>query len=327
MRIGMLSFAHMHAYTYADVLKRMPNVSIQALADANHERGREAQARYGGELYTDYQKLLQREDIDAVVVCSENALHAEMVVAAAEAGKHVLCEKPIAITLEDAHRMIDACRRHEVTLQIAFPVRFNTPIRQLKDTVDAGRLGRIVAIRGTNHGQNPGGWFVNPELSGGGAVMDHTVHVIDIMRWLLQSEVREVYAEVGTRFSDLATDDCGILLLEFDNGVIASHDPSWSRPKTYPTWGDVTLEVIGTRGVTTVDAFAQHLQVYRNGHGGYQHAFFGDSMDAALIADFVDCVANGCAPSISGEDGLRALEVALAAYESAQTGRPVRLRE
>ncbi|WP_067934213.1 Gfo/Idh/MocA family protein [Alicyclobacillus kakegawensis] len=326
MGIGILSFAHMHAYAYADVLKQLPNVRIQAVADTDEERGRKAQAQYGGDFCVDYQRLLQREDIDAVIVCSENARHAEMVLAAAEAGKHVLCEKPIATTVNDAQRMIDACEQHQVTLQIAFPVRFSTPLCRLKQTVEEGRLGRIVAIRGTNHGQNPGGWFVDPVLSGGGAVMDHTVHVVDIMRWLSESEVREVYAEVDTRFYDIETDDCGLLMLEFENGVFASHDPSWSRPRAYPTWGDVTLEVIGTGGVTQVDALAQHLDVYSDRDGGYQHAFFGDSMDAALILDFVDCVQTGRMPSISGVDGLRALEVALAAYESAQSGRPVRLR-
>ncbi|WP_067924962.1 Gfo/Idh/MocA family protein [Alicyclobacillus shizuokensis] len=324
--VGILSFAHMHAYTYADILRRMPSVRIQAVADFDEERGRAAQARFGGAFYQDYQALLTRDDIEAVIVCSENSRHAEMVIAAAQAHKHVLCEKPMATRVEDAQRMIETCRQHGVKLQIAFPVRYCSPLRRLKQTVDAGRLGRIVAIRGTNHGQNPGGWFVERQWSGGGAVMDHTVHVVDIMRWLTHSEVREVYAEIDTRFYDIETDDCGLLMLEFDNGVFASHDPSWSRPQTYPTWGDVTLEVVGTEGITRVDALAQHLNVYQDQEGRYQHVFFGDSMDAGLLTDFVACVRTDKEPFISGEDGLRALEVTLAAYESAQSGRPVRLR-
>jgi predicted dehydrogenase len=325
LKVGLISFAHMHAYSYASILQAMDGAELAAIADEDEERGRAAAARYGTAYYRDYQDLLRQEQLDAVIVCSENARHAEMVVAAAEAGKHVLCEKPIATTPEDARRMIAACDRHGVKFEIAFPVRFNTPVRRLKQMVEAGKLGRIVAIRGTNRGQNPGGWFVTPHLSGGGAVLDHTVHVVDIMRWILHSEVTEVYAEIDTRFYDIPTDDCGLLMLEFANGVFASHDPSWSRSRTFPTWGDVTLEVIGTDGVSRVDAFAQRLHVYSDLENRYRHEFWGDSMDVGLIADFIDCIRRDRTPSITGEDGLRAVEVAWAAYESAASGKPIRL--
>ncbi|CAM3779225.1 Gfo/Idh/MocA family protein [Alicyclobacillus pomorum] len=324
MKVGIISFAHMHAYSYATCLKQLDNVELVAVADDNPLRVTEAAKQFGCAYYSDYRELLAT-DVDAVVVCTENAKHADVVVDAAKAGKHVLCEKPIATTLDDAHRMIDACREHGVILQIAFPVRFNTPMRRVKQMIDEGQLGRIVAMRGTNRGQNPGGWFVQKELSGGGAVLDHTVHVIDIMRWYLNSEVKEVYAEVDTRFSDIACDDCGLLMLEFENGVIASHDPSWSRSETFPTWGDVTLEIVGTQGVTRVDAFAQHLTVYSDLDNKVKHDFWGDEMDLGLVADFISCVREGRTPSITGEDGLRALQVALAAYESARLRKPVRL--
>lgn len=324
MRVGIISFAHMHAYSYASCLKHLDNVELVAVADDDALRGTGAATQYGCAYYSDYRELLAT-DVDAVVVCTENAKHADVVVDAARAGKHVLCEKPIATTVEDAHRMIDVCREHGVILQIAFPVRFNTPMRRVKQMIDEGQLGRIVAMRGTNRGQNPGGWFVQKELSGGGAVLDHTVHVIDLMRWYLNSEVKEVYAEVDTRFHDIECDDCGLLMLEFDNGVIASHDPSWSRSKTFPTWGDVTLEIIGSQGVTRVDAFSQHLTVYSDEDNKVKHDFWGDEMDLGLVADFVSCVREGRRPSITGEDGLRALQVALAAYESARLRKPVLL--
>jgi predicted dehydrogenase len=138
--------------------------------------------------------------------------------------------------------------------------------------------------------------------------------------------VKEVFAEVDTRFSDINIDDCGLLMLEFENGVIASHDPSWSRCKTFPTWGDVTLEIVGTEGVVSVDAFAQHLMVYNDVEHRVRQEFWGDDMDMGLIQDFVSCIRENRAPSITGEDGLRAMQVALAAYESAEKKQPISLQ-
>ncbi|QQE80559.1 Gfo/Idh/MocA family protein [Alicyclobacillus sp. SO9] len=324
MKVGIVSFAHLHAYTYADALLNMEDVELCAISDGNAARGREAAKRFRTRYYGDYHEMLQ-EDLDAVVVCTENSRHAEVVIAAAEAGKHVLCEKPIATTVEDAKQMIEVCERNNVILQIAFPVRFCAPIQRLKQMILDEDLGRIIAIKGTNRGQNPGGWFVDKNLSGGGAVMDHTVHVIDLMRWFMGSEVREVYAEVDTVFNDIPVDDCGILTLEFENGVFASHDPSWSRVKSYPTWGDVTLEVIGTKGVTKVDAFSQHVTLYSDLDNRVSEEFWGDSMDIELIRDFLSCIKEHRSPSITGTDGLKALEVALAAYQSAETNQPVKL--
>jgi predicted dehydrogenase len=188
--------------------------------------------------------------------------------------------------------------------------------------IDNGQLGRILAIKGTNRGTNPGGWFLDVSQSGGGAVIDHTVHVVDLMRWFMKAEVREVFAEVDNRFLDETIDDCGILTFEFDNGVFATLDCSWSRNKTYPTWGDVTLEIVGTEGTLSIDAFAQKLNVYDN-KDGVKWDFYGDDMDEGLIKDFIDAVRTKREPSITGIDGLRAIEVAFAAYESSKTNKSV----
>lgn len=325
LKIGMISFAHGHAYSYAACVNRVGGAAVCAVADDDAARGRVAAARFGA-TYMDSRDALLRSDVDAVIVCSENARHKDDVIAAAQAGKHVLCEKPIATGMEEARAMIEACGRSGVKLQIAFPCRFNQPVRRVKQMVDKGLLGRILAMRGTNRGQNPGGWFTDRALSGGGAVLDHTVHVIDLMRWISKSEVREVYAEVDTRFYDgLGIDDSGLLLLEFENGLIASHDPSWSRCQSFPTWGDVTLQIVGEGGITNVDAFAQHLEVYSDAIGKMRHDPWSDDMDFGLVADFIGCLREDRAPSITGEDGLRAMQVALAAYESARTGQPVAL--
>ncbi|MEK4443417.1 MULTISPECIES: Gfo/Idh/MocA family protein [Niallia] len=320
MRVGIISFAHGHAYAYAEALKKSKGVELVGIADDQEIRGAEVAKKYSTNYYSNYEDLLD-QDIDAVIITSENYKHHEHVLAAAKKGKHVLCEKPIATNRKDALEMMEVCKENNVFLQIAFPVRFSTPIVKAKHIIETGELGSIIAIKGTNRGTNPGGWFVDKEKSGGGAVMDHTVHLVDIMRWYMNSDVKEVYAEVDNLFSDYEIDDCGIVTMEFENNVFASIDCSWSRNKTFPTWGDVTLEIIGTKGTLSVDAFAQKSELYSA--EGAKWDYWGDDMNQALVEDFVTNVQKGIAPTITGEDGLKAMEVALAGYESAQSKRPV----
>jgi predicted dehydrogenase len=324
MKIGMMSFAHMHAYSYADGLMKLPGVEIAGIYDDDEKRGKEAAGSYHTKYFRDQDAFLA-VDMDAVIICSENSRHKEMVVNAAKAKKHILCEKPIATNLEDAEEMISVCEEHGVILQIAFPVRFSDPIMQVKNMIDAGELGDIVAFRTTNRGQNPGGWFIDPEQSGGGAVLDHTVHMVDIMRWYSGKEITSVHAIVDSFFHDIEIDDAGILTMEFENGVIASHDASWSRFTEYPMWGDATIEVIGTKKTVKADAFREHFRLYTSGSKSLEHVFYGNDMDFGLIKDFLDCVEKKRKPSISGFDGLKALEAALAAYKSSHTRATVHL--
>lgn len=324
MKIGMMSFAHMHAYSYADSLMKLDNVELVGIFDDDLTRGKEVAEKYQTAYY-DSQDAFLALDMDAVIICSENIRHKEMVLNAAKAGKHILCEKPIATNLADAQEMIDVCEDNGVILQIAFPVRFSTPIQQLKELIDQGELGEIVAFRTTNRGQNPGGWFIEEDLSGGGAVLDHTVHMVDIMRWYLGHEITEVRAIVDSYFHGVDIDDAGLLTLEFENGVIASHDASWSRFNEYPTWGDVTIEVVGTKQTVKVDALKEHFRLFTSGQKSLSNVFYGNDMDFGLIRDFVDCVEKRREPSITGMDGLKALEVALAAYESSEKKAKVSL--
>lgn len=324
MKVGMMSFAHMHAYSYADGVKRLPNVELVGIFDENIERGEQVAKTFNTVHYSDQVEFLELE-MDAVIICSENNRHKEMVVNAAKAKKHILCEKPIATSLIDAKEMIQVCKDHAVILQIAYPVRFSSPIQQVKEMIDKGELGDIVAFRTTNRGQNPGGWFIDEEQSGGGAVLDHTVHMVDIMRWYLNQEVTEVNAIIDSYFHDIAIDDAGLLTLEFANGVIASHDASWSRFTEYPTWGDVTIEVIGTKQTVKVDALKEHIRMFSSVKKSLEHVFYGNDMDFGLIRDFIDCLKEGREPSITGYDGLKSLEVSLAAYESSKLKKAIRL--
>lgn len=322
MKVGIISFAHGHAYGYAEALKKMAGIHLAGIADEDEHRGTEAAARFHTKYFNDYTELLNQE-LDAVIITSENSMHHEHVTAAAKAGKHILCEKPIATTVKDAREMIEVCKEHGVILQTAFPVRFNTAVMRAKKMIENGDLGEIYAIKGTNRGTNPGGWFIDREKSGGGAVIDHTVHVVDLMRWFMGSEVKKVYAEIDNIIQSGPIDDCGILTIEFENGVFSTLDCSWSRNETYPTWGDVTMEIIGSGGTLKVDAFAQKVDVYSK--NGVNWNYWGDDMDFGLVKDFLESVSLGKEAFISGTDGLKALEVALAAYESAEKKEPVLL--
>lgn len=327
VRIGICSFAHMHAHSYANSMMELDGVELIGIYDEDPKRGQEQAAFFASQFFSTLDELLNA-GLDGLIICSENANHRAHVEAAAGHVGTILCEKPIATSIEDGEAIIACCNANAVRLQIAFPVRFSPPIQELKRSIEQNVLGEILAVKCTNHGTMPGRWFVNPELSGGGAVIDHTVHIIDVLRWIWQAEVDEVYAEIGENLlhPDLGIDDAGMLSFRLSNGIFGTLDTSWSRPSSYPTWGDGKIEVLGDRGVIRVDAFRQFISVSSDQWGKTNWVPWGSDMDLGLIRDFVQMIREDRAPSITGEDGLRALEVALAAYRSAREGEPVTLR-
>lgn len=325
-KIGIISFAHLHAASYAECLNKLQNVTLTGIYDDDAARGEQMANSYDSNYFDNLDALLDT-GLDGVIICSENVHHQRFVNRAAEQVNYILCEKPIATTLEAAQDMIDTCEAHSAKLQIAFPVRFSPPVQSLKKMLDEGTLGTIISASCTNHGRMPGGWFIDKALSGGGAVIDHTVHVIDLLRWFWNTEVTEVYANISDSLlhPDLGIDDAGLLSFKLANGVYGTLDTSWSRPANYPTWGDVKLELLGESGIVKVDAFSQTLNLHSETQGG-QHLGWGSNPDLGLVRDFVEMIETGREPSITGEDGLRALEVALAAYESADHGEVVVLQ-
>ncbi|TSB46028.1 Gfo/Idh/MocA family protein [Alkalicoccobacillus porphyridii] len=325
MKIGIISFAHMHALSYASSITKHRDAELTCIWDADVNRGKEMANQFNTHFYPSLDELLN-SDIDAVIICSENVNHREHVLKAANHQKHILCEKPIATEVEAAVEMIEACKKHNVILQVAYPVRFSTPIQEVNQLIKAGEIGEVLAVNATNHGQMPGGWFVDQALSGGGAATDHIVHIMDLLRWILEDEVSSVYAELDTRFYDIDVEDCGLVLLEMESGTIVSIDPSWSRPKTFPTWGDVTLEIVGTEGSLSVDALKEHSLFYNDKANQIEQKPWGEDMDEKLVEDFIQCVKEGRSPFISGIDGLRTLEVVKAAYQADKTKQAVSLK-
>ena len=329
MRIGMLSFAHHHADAYIGNLRAIPGVQLMGVADDVPERGRHYAELHDTQFYPSYAALL-KDRPDGVLVCSENANHRPLVEMAAAAGANILSEKPLATSLADAQAMLDACQAAGVMLMTAFPMRFSAPMLEVKSMLDAGGLGEIYACNTTNQGQMPRHhreWFVDKELAGGGAVMDHTVHLADLLRWYLDSEVVEVYAATNhiLHADTVDVETGGMIMLTFAKGTFASIDTSWSRPYYYPTWGGLAMELVGERGIVNVDGFRQNLTTYGHPEQHTAWSYWGSDMNQAMVEEFVTAIRESRPASVTGYDGYKALEIAMAVYASAESGQPVRL--
>jgi predicted dehydrogenase len=328
MRVGFVSAAHVHADAYVHNF-RAAGVEIAGITDDDAERGSRWAAANGVPWLRSPDELFEA-GVDAVAVLSETAHHRADVERAAAAGIAVLCEKPLATTEEDARAIVDVCARAGVPLMTAFPMRFSPPMREVAALVADGTLGQIYACTGTNQSEMPThhrAWFADPHLAGGGALMDHTVHVADVLRWYLGRDPVEVYAVTNRVLhrDEVDVETGGLLMLTYEDGVFATIDSSWSRPRTYPTWGGLTLELVGEHGAVGVDAFSQHLTVYGGTHGQLGWPTWGSDANQGLIDEFISAVHEGRAPSVTGDDGLAATRIALAAYRSAATGDPVKL--
>jgi predicted dehydrogenase len=329
MRIGILSFAHHHAEAYVGNLRAIPGVRMIGIADEVAERGERYAKLFEAKYYPSYEAMLA-DAPDGVLICSENANHRPLVEMAAQAGVHVMSEKPLATSLLDAQAMVDACDSAGVILMTAFPMRFSAPMLEVKAMLDAGGLGQVYACNTTNQGQMPRhhrDWFVDRQLAGGGAVMDHTVHLADLLRWYLGSEVVEVYATTN-RILHADTVDVetgGLIMLTFADSTWASIDCSWSRPHHYPTWGGLAMEIVGERGIVNVDGFRQNLTTYGRPQQHTAWSYWGSDMNQAMVEEFVAAIRESRPASVTGYDGYKALEIALAVYASAESGKPVRL--
>jgi predicted dehydrogenase len=338
MRVGILSFAHLHAEAYLPILQLMPGVEVLGVADDNLERARYFGSLFSVRVFETYAALLA-EKPEAVVICSENARHLLLVQMAAEAGAHILCEKPLATSTADAKVIIQACKRAGVHLMTAFPMRFSSPAQEINTLMRSGKLGRIYGCNATNQGALPEfhqannllflkrDWFVDKALAGGGAMTDHIVHLADLLRWYWESEVIEVYAASNTilHAGKVQVETGGLVMLTFANRAFASIDCSWSKPAYYPTWGGLKLEIVAENGLAVMDAFKQTMTVYSHRVGRPQFAYWGSDANAGMLAEFIAACRDNRTPSVTGEDGLRAVEIVEAAYQSAESGQPVRM--
>lgn len=327
MKLGIMSVAHLHADAYINNLRAIPDVTVLGIADDNAARGDSFAQRFEIAQFPSYEALLA-EKPDGVLICSENANHRPLIEMAAQAGVHILSEKPLATTMDDAEAIVEVCQQAGVQLMTAFPMRFSAPLLQVKRSLDAGEIGQIFALNTTNQGQMPKAiraWFVDKSLAGGGALIDHIVHLADVLSWWFDSEVVEVYAQSNRilHADDVEVETGGLVMLTFANNIFATIDCSWSKPLNYPTWGGLRIDLISERGLTMVDAFNQNLVVHKQTPAAHYWQPWGSDANQAMINEFVAAIREERPPSVTGVDGLRAQAIVDAAYQSAETNLPV----
>jgi len=308
----------------APAIHAQPHSRLVHIQSRTGTRAEDFARRHGAARWTTRrEELLADPEVDAVYVATEHHRHAEDVVAAAEAGKHVLCEKPMANSVADCRRMIDACRAHGVALQVAYYRRYYPKLVRMKELLDAGAVGEPVSAQIHLSSRldparvSPSNWRLNAELSGGGALVDTGSHRLDLLLWLL-GEPDRVAAFAECRELPMEAPDMETLLIRMASGVHVSSHHGYRSPS------DDRFEITGTRGVlsaTPVDGPGLRL----TGDGREEHWELPKHANVhfPLFDDFVTRLAAGQPPRFTGEDGMQASRIIAAAYESARTGRVV----
>ncbi|MBS1728844.1 MAG: Gfo/Idh/MocA family oxidoreductase [Armatimonadetes bacterium] len=315
LRIGLVSAAHVHTPSYAHQFANHERTTVSGVWDDDAARGKKFAADRGLRFFAKLDDLL--DECDAVAISSENNKHADHIQACANAKKPIICEKPVVAKREEFDVVRRAVNDNGIKFMTAFPCRFSPAYQALRARVQSGEVGTIRAINATNRGTCPGRWFTDPSLSGGGAMIDHVVHVADLLRDLLGQEPSSVYAQIGNNMYGQVWDDTAMVSLEYPSGVFATLDSSWSRPPSFKTWGDVTMKIVGDDGVLNLDMFGQGIDLYRNdakvSHG---LAGYGSDMDGAMVEAFIRSVLDNEPIAVTLEDGLAAVSVSLRAYEA-----------
>ena len=332
---------------HAQSIATLPHARLRAVVDVVGEAAERRAAEWGCAAYTDLRAVLDRPDVDVVCVCVPSGLHAAIGAQAAAAGKHVVIEKPIEISLEAADRLIAACRRHGVKLAVISQHRFDPGVRRLREAITAGRLGRLVLGDAfvkwyrTEQYYRGASWRATWELDGGGALMNQGVHYVDLLQWLM-GPVDRVVARTATASHEIPVEDVAVVLLTFAGGAVGVIEVSTAVYPGFPQ----RLEISGTGGTVAVEdgeVIAWELKDEKGETGPYGAPVRRDEplpppadADAraadrkaaghrAQFADLLDGIAAGRDPVITGEEARKPLEIVLAAYRSARTGREVRL--
>lgn len=323
IKVGLIGAGTM-GRVHGSALRRLQNAQLKAVCDLRLEK---AQQVAGPEVQavTDYQAILDDPEIDVVDVCLPTHLHKEVVAAAARAGKHVFCEKPIALNLKDAQEMIDACKKAGVKLGIGHVVRFFPDYYRVKDVLASGRIGEPKAVRTFHGGSFPSwsddNWYADYSKSGG-PIVDLIIHDFDFLLWLF-GPVSRVFAKSVKGQKNL---DHALVTLRFASGLIAHVEGTWAQPKGTPF--SSSYEIAGTKGLYEYSKDRSVAVLLRTAQGDNQAQFYPESPLAlepytAQLKAFFDAVAADEEVPVSAEDAVRALEVALAAYRSAQSGEVV----
>jgi myo-inositol 2-dehydrogenase / D-chiro-inositol 1-dehydrogenase len=324
---------------HAESFKRVSRAKVLAVAGTSDEKAQSFAAAHDiPDGVGDYRRLLERDDIDMVAVGVPNDLHRDIVVAAAEAGKQVVIEKPLARTLADADAMIEACDAAGVRLMYAELICFAPKYVRAKKLIEEGALGRVFSVKhGEQHYGPHSDWFWDGERSGGGVMMDMGCHGAEITRWMLgKPEVESVYATLDTFVHGDRTqvDDHAVVTIRYEGDRLGLIETSWAKPGGMHD----SVEIIGSEGVTYADLLrgSSLLTFSEGGYGyavekapetkGWTHTIYEEAWNYGIpqeMEHFTACVLDGVEPEETGRDGRVSLEVIYAAYRSAAAGRRV----
>ena len=262
----------------------------------------------------DWHAAVHADDVDAVVIGTPNALHHPQAMAALRAGKHVLLDKPMAVTAAEGEEIAETAAGSGLTLLVGPMWRYRDEVIATRDRIAAGAVGRPVRTRGygIHAGWGPSGWFTDPVLAGGGALIDMGIHAIDTVRFLLgDPQPVRVRASLGTSYGDYGVDDDGVVVIDWSNGVRSVVECGWWQPRLDGVEADT--EVYGTAGYERI--WPQFTPASPP-PAGYEHCSL--PMYRAQMADFAHCCTTGDTPIASAEVGLTALRIVESAYRSAR---------
>ena len=340
--IGAGSISESHILGY----KALDNVELYAVCDINEQRAAKCAEKHGFKhVFTDYNEMLKLNDLDAVSVCTWNSVHAPATIAALKAGKHVLCEKPMAMNTAEALEMEKASKDAGKILMIGFVRRFGNDAEVLKDFINNGMMGDIYYAKATylRRFGCPGGWFGDRKRSGGGPLIDLGVHVIDLVRFLMNNpkavsvtgatfnklgarnnikqEKNYVAADAGDNFD---VEDLAVAMIRFENGAVLHVETSFSL-NIKKDAGDI--ELFGTKSGAKL---SPNLEFYSEMNNylvditpAHDTALNFNGLFEREIAHFIDCVSTGKKCISPAEDGVEIMKIIDAVYESASTGREV----
>ena len=319
VKLGVLG-AGIIANSFMEAAPEVPELEVAVICDLVEDNARALAEPHSIKWVTDFQDVLRDETVQAVYIALPHHLHEEVTIAAAEAGKHILLEKPMANSLEEAERMLAAQEKTGVKLMLGFTHRFHSELETAKRLIDAGELGQLsLAVDVMTTGGRIPGWFWKKEEAGGGVLHVNGAHSFDRMRWLLGTEIVEVFAYVETHDSRKTVDDCAVVAMRFANGALGTTVHNWVTDVPVPFKCD--LDIYGTGGAIRIDTW-ESLE-FSNAHHTWVQRRERDDMFQKEISEFVQAILEDRKPCVTGEDGRRSLACVMAAYESARTGRPV----
>ncbi len=342
VRVGVIGCGKISQVRHLPEYEANPHAQIVALYDVNLERARELAERYGATAYETLDELLAAPDVDAVSVCTSNATHAEATIKALQAGKHVLCEKPMAITFEECEQMVAAADAAGRQLMIDQNQRFAKAHIRAKELLDAGRIGRVLTFRTTfGHGgpetwsvdPGTGSWFFDPKRAAMGAMADLGVHKTDLIQWLIGQTVVSTTAHVTTldkrdpEGNLVGVDDNAVCIYRMSGGAVGTMTASW----TYYGPEDNSTVIYGTEGVMRIYDDPAHSIVIDRRDGerelyDVEAIQTNDNQTASGIIDaFVACLEDGTESAIPAASVLPAMRAVFASIESSKTGKTIEI--